>query len=566
MSQLSFHSEMIRIFDSMRDGHTNYYLPLPYRDIIAILPFLIEECFDGDQRKYIVSRLAAGLDHPTFKPGAEVLYWNGVPIEREIDLNADQHKGSNAEANHARGLNTLTFRVMLYELPPDEEWVVIGYRSLSGEVLELKQKWLTISLNDVGAYFPKPSTKAVATQGIDKETYIIQQTKKVLFAPDIMKAQIRINSGEISIAQPPNGLETSMPSVLVARKVTTSSGSYGYIRIYTFAVDDVNKFIDEIRNQVKQLPQNGLIIDVRNNGGGDIWAGESLLQLFTPNHIKPELFGFINTPLTYELCRRNSPSPYDDLSPWFKSFEQIIDTGATFSQDVPLTPEDRCNNIGQIYYGPVLLITDALCYSTTDMFAAGFQDHKIGPILGTSGNTGAGGANVWTHTDIENYLRQGTGDSDSQIKSLPNESEMRVAMRRSLRIREREGMPLEELGVVPDASLYISESTGIHKMTKQDLLSDNIDLINHAASILAKMPVYKLSLEISPDAEELKVKTETENVSRLDVFIDDRPQQSIDIKSNLTQFVLKRPQNKPSFIKVESYKDNNLVAAYRTKI
>ena len=200
------------------------------------------------------------------------------------------------------------------------------------------------------------------------------------------------------------------------------------------------------------------------------------------------------------------------------------------------------------------------------MFAAGFQDHKIGPILGTSGNTGAGGANVWTRTDIENYLRQGTGDSDSQIKSLPNESEMRVAMRRSLRIREREGMPLEELGVVPDASLYISESTGIHKMTKQDLLSDNIDLINHAASILAKMPVYKLSLEISPDAEELKVKTETENVSRLDVFIDNRPQQSIDIKSNLTQFVLKRPQNKPSFIKVEGYKDNNLVARYRTKI
>ena len=81
--------------------------------------------------------------------------------------------------------------------------------------------------------------------------------------------------------------------------------------------------------RLKRLPQNGLIIDVRNNGGGDIWAGESLLQLFTPNHIKPELFGFINTPLTYELCRRNSPSPYDDLSPWFKSFEQIIDTGAT---------------------------------------------------------------------------------------------------------------------------------------------------------------------------------------------------------------------------------------------
>ena len=44
-----------------------------------------------------------------------------------------------------------------------------------------------------------------------------------------------------------------------------------------------------------------------------------------------------------------------------------------------------------------MLVTDARCYSATDIFAAGFADHAIGTILGVDDNTGAGGANVWTH-------------------------------------------------------------------------------------------------------------------------------------------------------------------------
>lgn len=52
---------------------------------------------------------------------------------------------------------------------------------------------------------------------------------------------------------------------------------------------------------------------------------------------------------------------------------------------------------GSHYHGPVVLITDAHCYCVTDIFTVGFKDHQIGHILGVDGNTGAGGANVWTH-------------------------------------------------------------------------------------------------------------------------------------------------------------------------
>ena len=127
-----------------------------------------------------------------------------------------------------------------------------------------------------------------------------------------------------------------------------------------------------------------------------------------------------------------------------------------------------------------MLIIDAGCYSTTDIFAAGFQDHKIGIILGTSGHTGAGGANVWEHTDLQRALPR----KSSPFKRIPGGASFRVAIRRSTRVGERSGEPLEDLGVAPDLPVY--------QMTRNDILNGNEDLIAHACGILARMPRQRL--------------------------------------------------------------------------
>lgn len=171
-------------------------------------------------------------------------------------------------------------------------------------------------------------------------------------------------------------------------------GNVGYIRIFTFMHPEADVFVSEFQRLIQLLPQNGLIVDVRGNGGGNILACERLLQLLTPAKIEPVRFQFINSPLTLALSQR-----YYDLREWETSIAQSVETGAIQSLSFPITPRDSCNAIGQMYCGPGVLITNALCYSATDIFTAGFQDHKIGTVLGTSGNTGAGGANVWTHSD-----------------------------------------------------------------------------------------------------------------------------------------------------------------------
>jgi C-terminal processing protease CtpA/Prc len=549
VSEIRFHSAMTKIFTSLRDLHTNYLLPAPFNDKTASLPFLIEEYFEGRQRKYIISNIAKGFNHPTFKPGVEVIYWNGVPIERAVELNADREAGSNLEAQHARGLDRMTIRPMFISLPPDEEWAVVGYRSLDGEELELKQKWLISPLRpEFGAVDTASISKEALSLGIDIKTYAIQQVKKLLFAPDVVVAEKEISRGETLRAATPLSIETSMPGVFRARTVETHDGTFGYIRIHTFYKPDVNddQFVAEFIRLAELLPQNGLIIDVRGNGGGLIFSSERLLQVLTPHHIKPEPAQFINTPLTYELCRRYP----QDLCQWAESIKQAVETGTTFSQGIPITPEEACNSIGQKYLGPVILITDALCYSATDIFAGGFHDNEIGPILGTNMNTGAGGANVWT----QKMLLELMGDP---FKPLPNGAGMRVSIRRTLRVLGHEGMPMEDLGVVPDYK---------HDMTKDDVLNDNVDLINQAASILSKMPVYRISVSVTRSDGKITVDTSTENISRLDVYLDDRPQRSMDVTNNSVECVLELPEMGASLIELRGFKDNHLVAIRRVKI
>ena len=553
IEELRFHSDMLKIFSTLRDLHTNYILPNPFAGKTAFLPFLIEEYYEDKKRKYMVTNVMNGFIHPTFRPGVEIIYWNGVPIDKAVETNADRQSGSNPEARHARGLDSLTIRPLMVTLPPNEEWVAIGYLSSEGEELELRQDWLVMPNHWVPFVFGAASlTDKALAQGSDIKTLMIQEAKRDLFAPEVAVAKIRIANKDISRAAQEGYLETSLPDIFNARAVDTPYGTIGYIRIWTFSIGDDDQFLDEFIYLLNQLPKNGLIIDVRGNGGGLIYASERLLQILTPNEIKPEPAQFIITPLTLELCRRNStPSDLVDLSPWLGSMEQSIETGSVFSKGMPITPEVLCNNIGQLYTGPVILITDALCYSATDIFAAGFQDNNVGKILGVNENTGAGGANVWDH-DLLLYLM---GSSGSPLEPLENRGGMRVSIRRLLRIKEHEGMPLEDLGVKPEF---------VHNMTRSDLLKNNEDLINHAASIISQMPGYDLSVQLSKRSDGgFDVSAKTKNITRMDVYLEDRPQQSLNVISDITEFILDKPPADARFMELRCYKEGKMVIRQR---
>ena len=169
------------------------------------------------------------------------------------------------------------------------------------------------------------------------------------------------------------------------------------------------------------------------------------------------------TPLALALC-----DAHPDFRPWVDSVEQAVETGEAYSQPFPLSAPSEFARDFPRYEGPVVLITDPLCYSAADIFAAGFQDNALGRILGTAPRTGAGGANVWTHDLLRLWLPE-------EIEQLPAGTGFRIALRRVTRVRRHEGVPLEDLGVEADI---------VHPLTKRDITDGNFDLISSATRLL----------------------------------------------------------------------------------
>ena len=543
-----FHAEMSEIFHSVRDLHTNYLLPAPFNDRIAYLPFLIEEYQAADGPHFVVAHVAQGFTAPGFGPGAEVLQWAGMPIERAVEVNASRFAGSNAAARRARGVESLTVRSLRLHLPPNEEFVTVGYQGTDGVLRELRQDWLVVQNLPPMADGHGPDARAAA-QGLDLGADEVARARRMLFAPQTLGQGRAASGADGADAEVP----TTMPGVFRARPVSTAHGNFGHLRIFTFSVQDPDAFVQEFVRLVELLPQEGLVLDVRGNGGGHIHASEFTLQTLTPRRIVPEPVQFINTPLNLRICRKHKDSPVGiDLGPWVESMAQALETGATFSGAFPITPEDGANRIGQRYHGPVVLITDARCYSATDIFAAGFQDHGIGLVIGVDDNTGAGGANVWTHELLRQLLEVPPPDSASPYKALPKQAGMRVSIRRTLRVGKRAGTPVEDLGVVPDVR---------YRLSKADVLSGNVDLMLAATQILAGSRVRRLGCAASRrPGNRLRVVLQASNVDRVDVHVDGRPRTSVDITQVTTTLELEG-LGAASQVRVEGFSGGELVAA-----
>jgi hypothetical protein len=552
LDEREFQSEMIDIFVGLRDLHTNYRLPSAYWSRFAFLPFRVEEYYESeDDRRYLVSWISPVSTDAKLKAGVEITHWNGSPIDLAVARNAAREAGSNPEARRARGLEALTLRWLGASLPPDEDWVTLTYTDGTGTI-ESRFEWQVLEREDLVKLITGTgggSGALAAGLGIDMKTELLRRVRKALFDAPALKAEAEMAAQRASPAPaaPPAAVSV-LPDVFPRfGPVDTPSGTFGYVRIATFAPPefDVDGAVREFQRILQTLPPEGLILDVRGNPGGYIAFGERILQMLTPGRITPEPFHFVATALTLRMARG-----IDWLGPWAAPLATALATGAGYSQGFPLTEPDACNEVGQVYQGPVVLITDAFCYSTTDIFAAGFQDHEIGTIVGCHGNTGAGGANVWDYAEVLQQLEV----APNPFVALPGQAGMRVAVRRSTRVGERSGVPLEDLGVAPDKRYY---------MTRADLLQHNVDLIARAARILADEDKQQLLLERDGTSPLARVRVTVANVDRVDVLVDGRPVVSQDVTAGATTIALPRPVPAGGRIAAQGFRGGKLVASAR---
>ena len=513
MDDAEFHRSMAAIVTELRDAHTRYLGPRTVHGVVATLPFLVERYMDERVEHYIASKvfegdpdLAQRFAAVGFASGVELTHWNGIAIGRAVDLYAERETGGRPDARRARALESLTLRPLRYALPPDEDWVIVSFDGKGGRQ-SVKLEWRYVEIRDL--------PNASGTAGMAELAYggnplaeATRRVKKMLFSPAAWYESERMQRVTQTSAAREEQSEVRPDDFSDAVRGETwlspDGTKYGYLRLWSFDLVDDDGFIERVIDLLSKLPPTGLIIDLRGNPGGLIWAAERLLQLFTPNQIEPTRFSILATDISRTMAA--APQNQFSLAPWRSSLDSAVISGEQYSRAVPLTPIERCNNVGQKYPGPVVAIVDANTYSSGDLFAAGFVDNNIGTLVSVDEATGAGGANVWRSHHVARSL-QGTDEMPLQ---LPGGIDYTIAFRRATRVGEVAGTSIEDRGVRG----HLQRS-----LTKADLQEGNRDLKAFCGRLLASETVTDLQYRL----ENGELFITTVSLDRIELYLDDRP-------------------------------------------
>jgi hypothetical protein len=466
LTDADFHLSVTGLVTGLRDGHTRYIGPDALHGHVAVLPFLVEQYGPFADPRFVVTKTAPELvDDPEFVPGVRLERFNAVPFARAVDLYADRETGGRSDARRARALESFTFRALDHGPPPDEQEVLVDYRTRRGAARQVRLPWRVVTPERAPTAL-RAGTRAHLKVAANPAAEAVRRAKKLLFAPGLWAAE---RSGAAAAPPPPRGaldpIPTAFQDTLAARPLRNG---LGYLRIWSFDVADDDAFLAEAARLLSLLPAKGLVVDLRGNPGGLVWAAERMLQLFTDRPIAPTRFSLVASPLTRAMAQ--SPFNRMELEAWAPSLEDAVSTGEQYSQPLPLTDPEWCNDLGRAYAGPAVAVVDPNTYSSGDLFTAGWVDHDIGPLVTVGQATGAGGANVWTDAQ----LRDALAGTEHAFAPLPAGGGFTLAIRRAIRSGVSDGIPIEDLGIAGHA----------YDMTEADLLDGNRDLLAFCADLL----------------------------------------------------------------------------------
>ena len=481
MSDAEFHETLVELLARVRDRHVIFLGRAPY-GADAMVPFTIEACWENGIQLFVVTKLDPGLPTKTLQPGARVSHWNGIPIDRYIRLNANLFDGGNEAAALARSLAFLTHRPLNRFGPPLEEWVDLRF-TLNG--IEAEERFFWIGFNPAAAPAYPSLGRNITGFGGDLQLMDLQNARRIRIAPQTFDATTAAPPAPPLGA--PNIQGQAVGGVVNYGTVTTADGTFAYLRFWSFEASAVDDFVNVLTQILVTLPQNGLIFDVRGNSGGYIASGERLLQLFSATPIVPARFEFRVTDLTRAMANLS-----DEFSRWRQSFAEAFATGEDYTLGIPIEGDDAdYNKVGRKYPGPIVLVTDALAFSTADIFAAGFIDNGLGKVICTDGNMAAAGGNNWRWDAVRVYNPDFRLDASMKPDIVAGKLSAQI-----VEAFNAGGLSLSEkaklsAGVVDDRDTIwtIQDGTLTHKVRDQSWMSPDLEVyLDRSPSGLADLP------------------------------------------------------------------------------
>lgn len=520
LSTPAFHQEMYKAFQRMHDWHTTFQMPKPYSCYRTILPLGFKSVRDEfgstvvgvdsvSARPEILKLLPPGLK---LSPGEILIKYNQEPIQKVLRRNEARAYGANPAAIKRDGVLFLSIASQKTGPFPANDEVTLTLVDKEGVERDVTVPWIV--RGDLKCLAPPaPNTGDVKAMIGEKE---IQNDFN-----DIVRVKRK------SSLKGPADLIDSQDPILKYKIIKNEFGTFGYLRLDSFVPEKLNseQFVREIK-RILDGPlavTDGLIVDLRGNGGGFIWIGEAMVQLLNHRNSVPMNFVLKNSAANRHFW--NTWAPLDEFN---LDLIRAETEGLPYTKGLPLNSAKSLNSLGQSHMKSVAVFINASCYSTCDMFSAAMQDLGAGIIVGEDPNTGAGGANNWNHQMIMNNLKRDPGP----FKQLPGGINIGFSFRQTIRTGIHAGEVIEDVGVRAD--MVVEATIGDLDTSEYQLRSITKKLATEASKFTSWARVENQSNDIRI-GKPASIFMKWENTSEIDVLINGIPKGTLNIDPSAPQ-------------------------------
>lgn len=443
VSDVDFHGRLRDIVNRLKDLHTTYRFPLPYGCYANLLPFSFKEVLRADGEKIIaVARLSSEEEITRLVPGLvvqvgdELISYNGLPAYEAAHALEPRALGANPAAQLRREIGLLSTKSQKRDFLPAQDHVELSLKNANGQIYQVKVPW--ISSGDLECLNPKSDKMKDSTtekiipldMGLDDEQYLIYRFYR--------QKSARKNSDDF---------QDSADPILQFKRITNQHGVFGVLKLESFVPEELS--VDEVIAEVARILKTefkgtqGVIFDVRNNGGGYIALAEKMVQLFTPRTVQPLEFRLKNSSMNQTYWNRWPTDPFN------LRMLEAQNLRTHYTRPLALNRVADVNKLDQAYFGPVAVLMNSNCYSSCDMFSAIMQDHQVGTIFGEDENTGAGGANNISIKDIFRSLPENLRGVFAV--PMPAGQDIGFSWRQTVRsFGTRRGDLIENTGIIAD--------------------------------------------------------------------------------------------------------------------
>ena len=468
ITTLEFHTHIRNIFLLVRDGHTAYFPPFIG---IGFYPFRVLDFFTSNgRRRVVVVEVARGVKvPPTFEVGVEVLTIDGVPVLEAAKQVGRQRYSANPENMIATGLEALTYRTFVGAFP-NRDFMSITYRSKRGKVVTSRLDFMYAIEKGILPNMTVPAGTGTMSLLMNRGMKRASMGEGRSISPGDMKEMLARMSETYSF---------NSTGAFVNSTVRTKEGSFGKIAVRDFGDSSpkLDDYFAEFRSMLLHFPQNeGVVIDIRNNPGGNDIVSSALAQLLTDakrlvrtNNVEVRLsettrdiairdMNKVNRTLADRGVNANTKVGRFLENQQSVTLEQAWLFGDKYFAVQKQHTEFANEYEGKRFTGPVIILVDAKTFSAAENFASVIQDSFIAPIVGVSANTEGGGSFPQFYSAFSEILPE---------KFPPLKVNAAFSTRRAKRSGDNQGQLYEYFGVTVDKRYWY---------TKDDILNGDVDL------------------------------------------------------------------------------------------